>query len=176
MIIGGCISVAVFYSAFKDWASDQAADVTSKYLENPKFKKDILIFVEATVEELVKSDRVKKDISDLLKMCVIQLSESPEIEIKLSELFVRIFKSEIVKNSGGELAENVVKQILNDEKYASLREEVIQYVINELIVIVNNEEIQKNAGIASWNAFKVWFGITPNVPQPIEYKQCDNKQ
>lgn len=160
-IIGGSVGVVVFYNTFKDWASDQAADVTSKYLENPKFKKDILIFVEATVEELVKSERVQKDVSELLKGCVVQLSESPEIEKKLSELFVRIFKSEMIKTTGAELTDDVVKQILYDEKYAVLRKEATQYIINELIQIINNEELQKNAGVASWNAFKVWFGINP---------------
>lgn len=98
----------------------------------------------------------------MLKGCVVELSQSPEIEEKLRELFVRIFDSDTIKNVGGELSEDIVNQILHDAKYDQLRKEATQYVVDELIKIVNNEEIQRNAGIASWNAFKVWFGITPN--------------
>jgi len=154
--------VYIFYGIIVDWLSDQAADVTSKYLENPKFKKDVIKFAEEAVNELVKSERVQKDITELLKDTVIKLTDDPTIRTKLTDLFIDIFKTNGIKSAGAELSEDVVKQLVNSPKYENVRQEAVQFVVNEMINVVKNDELQKNVGMASWNAFKVWFGMTPN--------------
>jgi len=169
-IAGLGIGTYFFYGVITDWATDQAADVTTKYLENPKFKRDIIIFVEDTIDELVKSERVQNDITGLLEQSVYQLADTPEIQDKLAELFTNVFQSETIKNAGGELSEDVVRQLLHSDEYSELREEAIKYIIDETIKIINDDELQRNAGIASWNAFKVWFGGGP----PIQNETIEN--
>jgi len=160
----GCAAavVYIFYGLITDWLSDQAADVTSKYLENPKFKKDVIKFAEEAVNELVKSERVQKDITELLKDTVIKLTDDDTIRTKLTNMFIVIFKTNGIKEAGGELSEDVVNQLLNSPKYENIRQEAVKFVVDEMIQVIKNDELQKNVGIASWNAFKVWFGMTPN--------------
>jgi len=156
VIIGGCI----FYGAITDWATDQAADVTAKYLENPKFKKDVTAFAEQAINELVRSPKVQADITDLLATTVTKLADNPEIQEKLSDLFVKIFRSDAVRNAGGELSEEVVDQLLHSPKYEEIRNDAIRFAIQEMIKIVNDGELQQAAGLASWNIFKVFIGVS----------------
>jgi hypothetical protein len=156
VVIGGCI----FYGAITDWATDQAADVTAKYLENPKFKKDVTAFAEQTINELVRSPKVQADIADLLGDTVKKLADTPEIQEKLADLFVKVFRSEAIRNAGGELSEEVVDQLLNSPKYEDIRNDAIRFAIQEMINIVNNNELQQAAGLASWNIFKVFIGVS----------------
>ena len=169
----------IFYGKITDWASDQAADVTSKYLENPKFKRDLLVFVEQTIDDLVKSERVQNDITRLLKETVVKLSDDTDVQNKLEGLFVRIFKSKIIKEAGSELSEDVVNQLLHSPKYEKIRKEAITYVVDELKNIVENKDLQQSVGMASWNAFKVWFGVTPtnnnNAPIVLDTTSFSNK-
>ena len=156
----------VFYGKITDWASDQAADVTSKYLENPKFKRDLLVFVEQTIDDLVKSDRVQNDVTRLLKETVVKLSDDQEVQTRLENLFVRIFKSKVIKEAGSELSEDVLNQLLHSEKYENIRKEAMTFVVDELKNIVENKDLQQSVGMASWNAFKVWFGVAASNSQP----------
>ena len=174
----GCAAttIYIFYGIIVDWLSDQAADVTSKYLDNPKFKKDIIKFAEDAVNELVKSKRVQNDIVELLERTVIKLTDEPKIKEKLADMFIDIFRTEGIKNAGAELSNDVVLQLLHSEKFKDVRQEMIQFVIDEMIKVVKDEELQKNVGMASWNAFKVWFGMTPysNTPTVINTPMVAN--
>lgn len=163
VVVGGYI----FYGAITDWATDQAADVTSKYLENPKFKKDIISFVEQTVEELAKSPKIQNDITKLLEITVNNLADNPDIQNKLADLFTTVFKSESIRLAGGELSEDIVNQLLTSPEYETIRNEAIQFVINEMIGILNNNELQQAAGTASWNIFKSFIGVSSTDSKKI---------
>ena len=165
--VGGVIGGYIFYGAITDWATDQAADVTSKYLENPKFKKDVVAFAEQTVNELVKSQKVQADITDLLGKAVKDLANNPDIQDRLADLFVKVFKSTSVRTAGGELSEDVVDQLLNSPKYEHIRNEAIKFAIQEMINIINNNELQHAAGQASWNIFKVFIGVSSSDSKNI---------
>lgn len=158
----------IFYGKITDWASDQAADVTSKYLDNPKFKRDIVVFVEQTIDDLVKSERVQNDITKLLKDAVVKLSDDEDVQNKLRDLFVKIFKSQAIKEAGSELSEDVLEQLLHSPKYEKIRRQAMDYVVYELRNIVDNKDLQQSVGIASWNAFKVWFGMAPNKIEKVD--------
>ena len=164
----GCLLAVIvtFFGAIKNWATDQAADVTKKYLENPKFKEDITRFAEQTISDLGKSEQVQTDITNLLGKAVINLAEQDDIRDKLAELFANVFKTETVKNAGGELSEDVVKEIIMSEKYATLRDEVVKYVVEEMIRIVNTKELQNATGNAAWTALKVMVvGSSSDIKQ-----------
>jgi hypothetical protein len=157
MIGTGLVTTYFSYGLITDWFTDQAADVTTKYLENPKFKRDIIAFAEETISELTKSERVQQDITKLLEQSVYTLTETEEIQNKLTDLFITIFESKKINDVGSKLSNNIVQDLIHSEEYNEFRRFIAEYMAKEVIKVLNDSNVQNAVGNASWNAFKVWF-------------------
>lgn len=164
----------LFYDHLKNWISVEASDVTSKYLKNENFKRELLVFVEQTIEELAKSERVKRDVSSLLKEVV----KDEQTQRDLSEMFVKIFESQTIKTAGSQLSSEVVKDLFYSTNHESFRNELVSFVVDQLQRVANDSELQQTVGVASWNAFKTWFGSTSNnrEQKEIDVSLTNDKQ
>ena len=67
--IGGFFLLAgsvLSYGLVRDWFTDQASEITSRYLENEVFKQNVVSFVESVISQLAQSEKVQNDVNKLI--------------------------------------------------------------------------------------------------------------
>ena len=136
----------IFYDIIINWAGQQTTNITTKSLNDPKFKKQVVKFCEETIEELVKSKNIQDNVSNLLKNSVIDLSKDEQIRKSLIELLSKIIITDEMKNSGSQLCEQVVDKIMNSPEHENLRKLIYIYLSNEIQKLSNDKQVQNNLG------------------------------
>jgi uncharacterized membrane-anchored protein YjiN (DUF445 family) len=105
-LVSAAVVIWLAYDSIKKFTANQAAAVTSEYLENPQFKKDVVAFLE--------SPEIRRAVEQLLKASVLELCEEPEVQRRLRELVVALLKSEEVQRQAQEMAAERVTLLLRD--------------------------------------------------------------
>ena len=146
-IIGAFIGAAGLffsYSTIKDWFTDQAADFSKDYFENEKFQKSFLVFLENTISDVTKSEKVKKDVNYL----VIETTKDPHVQSALVDMFKNVLYDKQIINSTSDLSNDVVNNIMTSEDYRETREELVNYAVTEIFNILANPKIHLETGNA----------------------------
>ena len=132
----------VFYDVITSWTSTQVTEITSKSLDDPKFQQDIVEFCENTINKLVMSQKVQQDVVSLLQLAIFELAKKEEVLNILSELFAKVFTSNVVKEAGATLSADVVNKLVKDPEYQELREMVYRYLCEELERLSKDGKVQ----------------------------------
>ncbi len=96
------------YDSIKSFTADQAAAVTTEYLENPRFKQDVSAFVE--------SPEIRKAVEGLLRETVVSLCHDLEVQREVRGLFVRMMQDDEIRAQAQELAADKMTRLLQDDK------------------------------------------------------------
>ncbi len=107
IVVAGAVVVWLAYDSIKKFTANQAAAVTSEYLENEQFKRDVVAFL--------KSPEIRGGVEQLLKESVLALCEEAEVQRQLEALFVRVMKDEEVRRQAQELAGEKALLLLRDK-------------------------------------------------------------
>lgn len=148
----GAVVLLLSYGWVKDWMSSEAADVTRKYLQNPNFQRDAVVFVQ----DIVRHEHVQREVESLLRTVVLRLSKDEVVKSALEDLFVQVFQTQGIKNAGAELSHDVLRKLAASSE---VREVARRMVTEELNNIVTDQQLQQNVGKASWNVLKSWVGL-----------------
>lgn len=141
------------YGFFRNLASKEVVQISSKTFDDPKFKEDAIKLItevcesqevqakitellKNTVINLTKDPSVQTNITNLLSQALINLTEKPEVQKALGELL----KKHNVKFAAEESIKNVVLDLINKEDYKELRDEVTQYLTKEIQKQLNEKK------------------------------------
>ena len=89
MIISVLIVGYVSFDLIKTFTANQAADVTTKYLENEQFKADIVKFIS--------SQQIEESVTVLLENAVVQIAQQQQV-IEQLETLAKHLVSELLKS------------------------------------------------------------------------------
>ena len=149
---------ALSYNFIRSWTSEQATVITTQMLDDEEFNKKVdswtLKRTEILVQNLVQSEQVKTDVRDLMGSSITDLSNDPKIQSNLQDLFIRIFNSAEILNTGSTLSSNIVERLVQDPEYEKFREQIIIYAVKEVKRVADNKEVQGAISDLIWNSIK----------------------
>ena len=121
VLLGGVI--LVFFDVIRNWTSDQVTSVATGTLNKEEFLDTVTKFGEAGVTNLVSSEQVQTDVTNLSKIAIFELAKQQKVIDTLAKVFADVFQTKIVVDAGATLSADVVKQLLETEEYEWLRVE-----------------------------------------------------
>jgi len=151
-ILGGMV-IYSFYGKIIGWLSDQATTVTTKSMEDPQFLEDAVTFG-----------------TEAGKQIIYNLSKDPETKTIFEEFFKDLFTSKTIEGAASNLSKEVIRTLIMDPEYESLREEAQEYVRIQLIAIMLHQKVQHTATYVIWNSVNDAF-LPWRWGGPIESKE-----
>lgn len=146
IVMGGLV-VFSFYEIFTGLFAKQTALITTEVLKDPKFQEETKVFCEGIIEQLVNSPKVLADVEKLANDIAFRLMENEAVKAQLCELFSEVFTSLPVKDAGGKLSEDVIKQLIEDPGYEGFREEIYEYLANKINRLTLDKTVQDDIGL-----------------------------
>lgn len=155
-----CVFAYLFYEKIVDWVSDQTTTVTSKSLDDPEFLNKIVEFG-----------------TQAGKRIVYNLSQDEDTKIVFQQFFSELFITKPIIGAASELSDQTVKKLLFDEQHEQLRQHIIQFALDGVHEIIEDKQLQHNAGNLVWTSFNKAFNpiVWVMYPGPGE-ESSDNKE
>ena len=154
------IVVLALYDLITSWLGGQVGAITEKSLDDEELKRKLVITCKETLKELVQSD----DVTGLLKMVVVELTEREEIREEIREKVKELLKVVVAnladddetKDKVTELLKKCVVGLSNDQEV----EKELRDLLMDLVKSTSNDpDVQKQASVLVSNAlYGAFFG------------------
>jgi hypothetical protein len=163
------LTTLISYNFIKGWTSEQATAITIQMLDDEEFNEKIDTWIqergEVLVHNLTQSSQVQKDVTDLLEASVIDLTNNPQVEGQIQELFIRIFKTDEIGEAGSILSSQIVETLAHDPEYEKFREQIIIYAVREIKRVADDGEVQGAISDLIWNSVtQIFTGKVDKLP------------
>lgn len=152
------VGTLLFFGAVRDWFTDQASEITTRYLKNETFQKNVVTFVEGVISQLASSPSVQENVNTI----VIRTTKNSDVQQSLIELFTYIFQTDTITSSGTDLSKVVAENLVRSDGFQEVTK---TYATNLVLDVLADPIVQNAASNASWNVIGGWFGSnkSPNI-------------
>lgn len=153
------IIILALYDVITNWMSGQVNFITEKSLDDEVLKQKLIILCKDTIKELVHSNEVQDDVTELLKVAVINLTKDKEIQDQITELLRVCVIDLTIKKEIQDSVTELLKVVTNDLTQNVKIEKSIRQLLTTIIENASKDEQVHNHGgkIISGSLYNAFF-------------------